>query len=152
MTSPIRSTAVAPYGSTLANVTLTALRVMAGLLFMQHGAQKLFGALGGVDGAGMSVQIFSLMGLAGVIELVGGFLIAIGLLTRIAAFLASGQMATAYFMAHAPQNFWPVLNGGEPPVLFCFIFLVFAAIGAGPWAVDALLTNRRAAPVPAARA
>jgi putative oxidoreductase len=145
--SPSRN---APYGSTLANVTLTALRVMAGLLFVQHGAQKLLGVLGGFGGTpGATAPLVSMMGFAGIVELVGGLLIAVGLFTRPVAFLAAGQMAAAYFMAHAPQSFFPVQNGGEPPVLFCFVFLVFAAIGAGPWALDALLTRRRAAPNPA---
>jgi putative oxidoreductase len=108
------------------------LRIISGLLFVTHGTQKLFGFPGDKPG----VPIASLFGFAGLIEVVGGLLIAIGLLTSIAAFIASGEMAVAYFMAHFPQSFWPVLNGGEPAVLFCFIFLYIAAVGAGVWSID----------------
>lgn len=107
------------------------LRVVASLAIMQHGAQKLFGVLGGV-----SQPLFSLMGLGGVIEFVGGLMVLIGLFTRPAAFILSGMMASAYFMVHFPQDFFPVLNGGEPSMLFCFIFLYFAATGAGAFSVD----------------
>src|SRR5215831_19364540 len=107
------------------------LRVIAGLLFACHGAQKLFGLFGGV--AGTTVPLFSRMGLAGSIELVGGLLIALGVLTSYAAFVASGEMAFAYFMGHFPRGFWPVQNGGEPAVLFCFLFLYIAANGTGGW-------------------
>ncbi|HEY0971025.1 MAG TPA: DoxX family protein [Gemmatimonadales bacterium] len=153
MAQDIRPTAAPPYGSTLADVTLTALRVMAGLLYAQHGAQKLLGAFGGFGGTpGATAPLVSLMGLAGVIELVGGLMIAFGLLTRLVAFVASGEMAFAYFMAHFPRSFWPIENGGEPVVLFCFTFLLFAAIGAGPWSLDAILFGRRRAPLEPARA
>lgn len=107
------------------------MRIVVGLAFAQHGAQKLFGLFGGVDGGGASVEILSLMGVAGVIELGGGLLVAIGLLTRIAAFLASGLMACAYFMAHAGRGFWPIENQGELAVLFCFVFLYIAFRGGG---------------------
>ena len=109
------------------------LRIVAGFLFSLHGVQKLFGALGG-----QSVELMSQMGLAGVIELVGGVLIAIGLFTSPVAFLASGEMAVAYFQAHYPRGFWPIMNGGELAVLYCFLFLYFAAVGSGKWSVDAL--------------
>jgi putative oxidoreductase len=109
-----------------------ALRVVAGVMFACHGAQKLLGAFGG-----QKVPIASLMGLAGVIELVGGLLIAIGLFASWAAFLASGQMAAAYFMAHAPQGSLPLVNKGELAVLYCFLFLYIAARGAGPYSLDA---------------
>jgi putative oxidoreductase len=109
------------------------LRIVAGLLFACHGAQKLFGAFGGVGGH--TVPLFSLMGLAGCIELVGGLLIALGLLTRVAAFVASGEMACAYFLQHFPRGFWPIQNGGELAVLNCFLFLYIAANGAGVWRV-----------------
>jgi len=107
------------------------LRVIAGLLFACHGAQKLFGLFGGV--AGTTVPLFSMMGLAGCVELIGGLLIALGVLTSYAAFVASGEMAFAYFMGHFPRGFWPVQNGGEPAVLFCFLFLYIAANGTGVW-------------------
>ena len=106
------------------------LRVMAGLFFAQHGAQKLFGVLGGTQQLGNPL-LFT----AGVVELVGGLLVAIGLFTSVAAFIASGQMAVAYFMSHAPRGFWPVENKGELAALFCFVFLYVAARGSGRWAV-----------------
>jgi putative oxidoreductase len=109
------------------------LRIVAGLAFAQHGAQKLFGVLGGT-----AVELMSQRGLAGVIEFVGGILIAIGLFTSPIAFLASGQMAVAYFQAHAPRAFWPIQNGGELAMLFCFVFLYFAATGSGKLSVDSI--------------
>ena len=112
------------------------LRVIAGLLFACHGAQKLFGVFGGVGAPpGATAPLFSLMGLAGIIELVGGLLIAFGILTSLAAFIASGQMAAAYFLAHFPRGFWPIQNGGELAVLNCFLFLYIAAHGTGIWGV-----------------
>jgi putative oxidoreductase len=112
------------------------LRIVAGLLFACHGAQKLFGLFGGVGGTpGGTVPLLSLMGLAGVIELVAGLLIALGLLTSFAAFIASGQMAFAYFMQHFPRGFWPIQNDGELAVLYCFLFLYMAAHGDGVWSI-----------------
>ena len=103
---------------------LAILRIMTALLFLAHGTAKLLG----FPETGMSPPLFSLFGLAGVLEVVGGILLVIGLFSRPVAFLLSGMMAVAYFMVHAPQNFHPILNGGEPAILFCFIFLylVFA--------------------------
>jgi putative oxidoreductase len=110
------------------------LRIIAGLLFACHGAQKLFGVFGGFGGkAGATASLFSLMGLAGVIEFVGGLLIAFGVLTSYVAFLASGEMAFAYFMQHFPRGFWPIQNGGELAVLYCFLFLYIATHGTGVW-------------------
>ena len=114
------------------------LRIVAGLMFAMHGSQKLFGFPGGKD----PVALVSLMGLGGVIELVGGLMIALGLLASPAAFIASGMMAVAYFMAHAPQGALPILNGGEPAVLYCFLFLYIAARGSGVWSVDAARRRR----------
>jgi putative oxidoreductase len=112
------------------------LRIVAGLLFACHGAQKLFGLFGGVgEQPGATVAWLSLMGLAGVIELVGGLLIALGVLASFAAFIASGETAFAYFMGHAPRGFWPIENGGELAVLYCFMFLYMAARGAGRWSL-----------------
>jgi putative oxidoreductase len=112
------------------------LRVVAGLLFACHGAQKLFGVFGGIGGQpGTSMPLFSLMGFAGCIELIGGLLIALGVLTSFAAFIASGEMAFAYFTQHFPRGFWPIQNGGELAVLNCFLFLHIAANGAGMWGV-----------------
>jgi putative oxidoreductase len=101
-------------------------------MFAVHGAQKLFG----FPGDRPPVQIASMMGLAGIIEFFGGLLIAIGLFTSIAAFLASGQMAVAYFYAHAPRGPWPQLNQGELAVIYCFLFLYVASRGAGPLSVE----------------
>jgi putative oxidoreductase len=113
---------------------LSILRIVSGLLFMQHGAQKLFGLLGGTP-----VHWPSLMGLAGALEFFGGLLVVVGLFTRPVAFVLAGEMAFAYFMVHGPQNFWPLLNGGDLAVLFCFAFLYLSAAGAGPLSVDRLL-------------
>lgn len=108
------------------------LRIVAGFMFAAHGAQKLFGVLGGKKA---TEPLFML---AGVIEFAGGILIMVGLFTGIAAFIASGQMAVAYFRAHAPQGFWPIENRGELAVLYCFVFLYIAAHGAGKWSIDGL--------------
>lgn len=108
------------------------LRIIAGFMFLMHGAQKLFGWPGGKD----PVEIFSLMGLAGTIEFVGGTLIMIGLFASIAAFIASGQMAVAFFMVHAPQHWNPLVNNGELAVLYCFLFLYIASRGPGIWSLD----------------
>jgi putative oxidoreductase len=110
------------------------LRIIAGLAFAQHGAQKLFGVLG----AKAAVSLTSQFGLAGIIEFVGGILIALGLFTTPVAFLASGEMAWAYFQQHAPRGFWTIQNGGEPAVLYCFIFLYIAAVGSGKLSIDAI--------------
>lgn len=118
------------------------LRIVAGLLFMQHGVQKLFGWL---EGPG-PVELFSLMGLAGVLETFGGLLIVLGLFTRPVAFVLAGQMAVAYLMVHAGQNAFPVLNGGEPAALFCFIYLFLSANGSGAFSIDRA-QNRDTAPV-----
>jgi putative oxidoreductase len=107
------------------------LRIVAGLLFVQHGVQKLFGWLGGMG----PVPLTSQMGVAGIIETLGGLAIALGLFTSPVAFLASGQMAVAYFQAHLPRGFWPILNGGELAVLNCFLFLYIAARGSGKWSL-----------------
>ena len=114
-----------------ANYTYPLFRIVAGGLFAFHGAQKLFGAFGGT-----AVPLASLPGLAGVIELVCGVLVMIGLLTGLAAFIASGEMAAAYFMAHAPRGLWPIQNGGELAALYCFAFLYIASRGAGRWGID----------------
>ena len=109
------------------------LRIIAGLAFAQHGAQKLFGLLGG-----QAVELTSQRGLAGIIEFVGGIMIAIGLFTSPVAFVASGEMAWAYFQNHAPRGIWPIQNGGELAVLYCFIFLYFAAVGSGKLSIDSI--------------
>ena len=106
------------------------LRVVSGFLFACHGAQKLFGVLGGQQPPTASLPWF-----AGIIELVGGTMIAIGAYTSPVAFLASGEMAVAYFKAHAPQGFWPIRNGGELAALYCFLFLYISTRGTGKWGV-----------------
>jgi putative oxidoreductase len=110
------------------------MRIVFGLLFLSHGAQKVFGMFGGINGA--AVPLSSLFGVAGVIELVLGALIALGLLGGYAAFVASGEMAVAYFTAHFPHGFWPLENKGEEAVLYCFAFLYLATQGSGIWSVD----------------
>jgi putative oxidoreductase len=129
--------------------TVALLRIATGLLFMQHGVQKLFGWLGGFGGEpGGTAELFSLMGLAGVLETFGGLLIVLGLLTRPVAFVLSGQMAVAYFTAHAPNALFPIHNGGELAALFSFVFLFFAANGPGPFSLDRMMGRD----APAARA
>jgi len=115
---------------------LSLLRIVAGLLFFAHGTSKYFN-FPATDYFKDGVALFSLMGLAGLLELIGGALVTVGLFTHIAAFILSGEMAVAYFMAHAPHSLYPLLNGGEAAVLFCFVFLYLAAQGAGPWSLDA---------------
>jgi putative oxidoreductase len=114
-----------------------ALRILVGLLFLAHGLQKLFGLFGGPPAELPSPLLWT----AGVIELVGGACVALGLLTRWAAFLCSGLMAAAYFMAHAPQGFFPIVNRGELSALYCWIFLFIAAHGPGAWSLDRILSR-----------
>jgi putative oxidoreductase len=116
--------------------THAALRVMTGLLFLQHGTTKLF-KFPLTEYFKDGVPVASFMGFAGLLELVGGILIVIGLFTRTTAFVLSGMMAVAYFMAHAGQGFFPILNGGELAIMYCFVFLWLATAGAGPFSVDA---------------
>lgn len=113
------------------------LRIVAGIMFAMHGSQKLFGW----PGDGNTVELASMMGVAGIIELVGGIMIAIGFLTSWAAFIASGQMAVAFFMAHFPQDWNPLVNQGETALLYCFLFLYMAARGSGIWSVDAAMNR-----------
>jgi putative oxidoreductase len=119
------------------------LRIVSGLLFFFPGALKLFGWFGGMP-AGFTLT--PLLRTAGWMEVIGGPLILLGLFTRPVAFLLSGEMAVAYFHSHFPHGFWPIQNHGEQAVLFCFIYLYFAAAGAGPFSVDAWLARRRGVP------
>jgi putative oxidoreductase len=114
------------------------LRFVAGVLFACHGAQKLFGALGGQVMTGNPLML-----VAGIIEFGGGLLIALGLLASYAAFIASGMMAAAYFMAHASGGFWPIVNKGELAVVYCFLFLYVAARGSGEYSLDAMMRKGR---------
>ncbi len=114
-------------------------RIIVGFVFAQHGAQKLFAVLGRNE----AVDLISVPGLAGIIEFFGGGLIMLGLYTPWVAFLTSGQMAVAYFLSHAPRGFWPVVNGGEPAVLYCFIFLYFATRGSGTLSVDRIISGSK---------
>ena len=113
-------------------------RIVAGFLFMFHGLQKLFGMFGGTV-----MPTGSMPWTAGVIELVGGVLLMIGLLTRLVAFICSGEMAAAYFLAHQPKGTWPIENGGELAALYCFAFLYIASRGAGIWSADAARSRSR---------
>ncbi len=121
---------------------LAALRIVVGFLFLQHGTAKLFH----VPHVALfdSLQLLSLIGLAGVLEVVGGLLLLLGLFTKPAAFILSGEMAVAYFIEHAPQGhfFTPALNQGEEAVLYCFIFLFLAVAGAGTWSIDQIRIRR----------
>lgn len=110
------------------------LRIVAAISFITHGTQKLFAFP--VTEPREPVQLMSLFGLASVLEIVGGTLLLFGLFTRPVAFVLAGEMAVAYFMVHMAQSIWPVLNGGEPAVLYCFLWLFFAAAGPGPWSLD----------------
>jgi putative oxidoreductase len=118
------------------------LRIVTALLFMEHGAQKL---LGFPPTDRPMPELFSLMWFAGFLELVGGFFVLIGLFTRPVAFVLSGEMAFAYWMAHAPKSFYPALNGGDASILFCFIFLYLAVAGAGAFSTDGVRGKTAAA-------
>ncbi len=118
---------------------LSLLRVASGLIFLEHGTQKLLHfppPTGGVP------PLMSMAGAAGVIELVGGALLVLGLLTRPAAFICSGTMAVAYFLVHAPQNFYPIFNGGDAAILYCFVFFYIVFAGPGPWSLDAIVRKK----------
>ena len=117
---------------------LSILRISAAFLFVQYGTTKLFAYPAAVMPGGGTASLTSLAGVAGALELVGGALLLVGLFTRPVAFLLSGEMAVAYFMGHAGQGFWPVLNGGAPAVFFAFLWLYVSAAGPGPWSIDAL--------------
>ena len=125
-------------GQRLVSPAYAVFRLVAGLLYACHGAQKLFGFFGGGKASA------PLPVTAGIIELTAGLLVATGLFAAFAAFVASGEMAVAYFMAHAPHGFWPIVNHGELAVLYCFAFLLVAASGAGRWSLDSVVRGRPA--------
>ena len=136
---------IAPLSARYLPATQAALRIAAGAAFFSHGAQKILGWFGGFGPDGGTAELMSRFGAAGVIELVGGLCIIIGLGTRLVAFIASGEMAVAYFWMHSAGrgSIWWWENGGETVLLYSFIFLVFAAWGAGPLSVDEALEKRR---------
>jgi putative oxidoreductase len=120
---------------------LSIVRIVAALLFFEHGTSRLFGWPSPLP----APALFSLYWFAGAIELVGGALLAPGLFTRPAALIMSGEMAFAYFISHAPSSFFPILNRGDASILYCFIFLYIAFAGGGPWSVDALIERKSSA-------
>ena len=128
---------------------LSVLRIVVAFLFFQVGSAKWFAFPAAIMPGGGTAPLGSLVWFAGVIEVVGGTLFLLGLFTRPVAFILSGEMAFAYFIGHAGNGFWPVLNQGAPAVFYCFTFLYYSAAGAGPWSLDAVLARRRASAVPA---
>lgn len=143
MTLPHRDTA----GLSISRLRVlghTILRVGAGLLFMQHGAQKLFGVLGGFGSPGATAPMGTLFGLAGILEFFGGALLVLGLLTRPVAVLLAGEMLYAFVTVHAPQGGAPVQNGGELALLYAFIFAFLAIAGGGRVSLDRIISDRRA--------
>jgi putative oxidoreductase len=129
---PVRWRSWSPY-------LLSLLRIVGAFLFVQYGSAKLLALPAAVMPGGGTAPLMSIAGFAGALELIGGALLLVGLFTRPVAFLLSGEMAFAYFMGHAPQGFWPVLNQGSPAILFCFIWLYVSSAGPGPWSLDAVL-------------
>ena len=128
--------------NTLAPRALSVLRIMAGITFSLHGFQKLFGLFGGMGGAGAAAQFPSLFWTASVLELLGGLLLALGLFTRPVAFVLCGEMAVAYLLQHAPRGFWPIMNGGELAVIYCFVFLYLSVAGPGSVSLDRLFRKK----------
>jgi putative oxidoreductase len=129
-------------GGSMAHYALGVLRIVAAFTFCCHGAQKLFGAFGGMGGHGAKAHAVSLLWIAAVLEFFGGILIGVGLGTRIVAFILCGEMAVAYFRQHLPNGFFPIQNGGELAVLYCFIYLYLVAAGPGAFSLDGLRGRR----------
>ncbi len=121
---------------------LSILRIVAAFLFIQYGSTKLLALPAPIMPGGGTAPLTSLPGIAGALELVGGTLLLLGLFTRPVAFVVAGEMAFAYFIGHAPQGFWPVLNNGAPAVFYCFLWLYISSAGPGPWSIDALRHRR----------
>lgn len=119
---------------------LSVLRIVTALLFMEHGLMKIFHFPAPQEGAPDPLPLMLVV--AAWLEIIGGALVALGLFTRPIAFILSGQMAVAYFLAHAPQGFYPALNGGEPAVLFCFVFFYLIFTGPGPWSLDTVVRKK----------
>ena len=133
----------APASPRWTGVFLSVLRIVAALIYMQHGTQKLFGFPPSGPGPNVPYVLFSLNGLAGILEFFGGMLVLLGLFTRPVAFILSGEMAVAYFKVHAPRAFLPIVNRGELPVILCFLFLYLVFAGAGSWSIDSVLSRGR---------
>jgi putative oxidoreductase len=127
--------------STWAPRVLSILRIIAAFLYIWHGTQKFFG-FPGTGTPAPPLDLMTLRGASAVLEVFGGALLLAGLFTRPVAFVLSGHMAFAYFIAHAPQNFWPILNRGELAIMFCFVFLYLSVAGGGPWSLDALFRRK----------
>jgi putative oxidoreductase len=117
---------------------LSILRIVAALLFVEHGAIKLFGFPTSMG----AIELASIFGLAGILEFFGGLLLAVGLFSRAVAFILSGEMAVAYFMEHLPKSFFPAINMGDGAILFCFIFFYIVFAGPGPWSIDAMRAKK----------
>ncbi len=130
---------IEPIALRYAPAVLSILRIVAALLFLEHGTSRLFAWPSPIP----SPEFLTMYWFAGAIELVGGILLVLGLFTRSAAFIVSGEMAFAYFISHAPNSFFPILNRGDASILYCFVFLYIAFAGPGPWSVDALLGRKR---------
>jgi putative oxidoreductase len=126
--------------SSLESHARSVLRIVVGFTFCCHGFQKLFGFFGGMGGG--KAHFFSLFWAAGFLETFGGLLILFGLFTGVVAFILCGEMAVAFFTVHLPRGFWPILNGGELAVVYCFLFLYFVTAGPGPWSLDHLLRGK----------
>jgi len=130
-----------PFPARLAPHVLSLLRIVAALLFLEHGLSRLFGWPSPIP----TPHVFTTYWFAGVIELAGGALLTLGLFSRLAALIMSGEMAFAYFMSHAPHGFFPILNRGDGAILYCFVFFYVVFAGPGPWSLDALMTSARGA-------
>ena len=134
----------APWLGMASSIAFTLLRIASGLMLVQHGVQKHFGWLWSAERPwGGAPDTFSQPWIAGTLEIAGGILLALGLFTRPVAFVLAWLMAFAYFLSHAPRGFWPIMNDGELRALYCFVFLAFAAIGGGPYSVDAMIGGRK---------
>ncbi len=134
---------IAERWQTLAPFLQSILRILTAFTFTLHGTMKLFAFPAGMHPGGGGVQLFSEIGLAGILETFGGVMLLLGLYTRTVAFLLAGEMAVAFFQAHFPRSFWPVLSGGELAFLYCFIWLYISAAGPGPWSIDAVVEKMR---------
>jgi putative oxidoreductase len=130
---------LSPSPFSFSSYVLSIVRIIVGLLFLEHGTAKYLG----FPSLARSTEALSMSGFGGLLELVGGALMVLGLFTRPVAFLLCGEMAVAYFYAHFPRNFFPVINGGDAAILYCFVFLYLMFSGAGPWSIDALIARGR---------